>query len=234
MTFQQPDVAYWDRKFIAYMHDPFDKIFQIQGHEKRSTLILEKFGLQKTNEEFWKKADGIAAGFERGQVPSYHVDPTQNGAVDFLTTPVITHPTSTKAPLTIEMPDAGSQEAERIFQELLEFMEKDIGMKPGQGGYSDRFKNQDDRFAMARFLYTHLMLRFKLAERNIGGLGGFWHRVPADSRFPDHSIWQHNALCSALCSCMEISGDESEVGMMVFSITIGPAPCCCRGWPLKA
>ncbi len=219
MTFKKPDTSYWDSKFIAYMHDPFDKIFQIQGHEQRSTQFLEKYGLQKTNEEFWKKADGIAAGFERGQIPSYSPDPNKNGAVNFLENPVITHPTSETARLKILLSDPEHNTADHIFHELLDFMEKEIGIKAGKGGYSDKFKGEEERFAMARFLYTHLVLRFRLAERNVGGLGGFWHRVPADTRFPDHSIWQHNALCSAFCSCIELGGDESEIGMMVFSIT---------------
>lgn len=219
MTYQKPDIGYWDRKFIAYMHDPIDKIFQIQGHEQRAAQFLEKYGLQKTNEEFWKKADGIAAGFERGQVPSYSADPNKNGAVDFLKNPVITHPTSETARLKISLPAGDGETARRINENLLAFMEQEIGMKAGQGGYSENFKGMEDRFSVARFLYTHLVLRFKLAEQNVGGLGGFWHRVPADTRFPDHSIWQHNALCSALCSCIELAGDDSEIGMMVFSIT---------------
>lgn len=219
MTFQKPDTAYWNRKIIAYMHDPLDKIFQIKGHEERAALILEKYGLQKTNEEFWKKADGIAAGFERGQVPSYSPDPDKNGAVDFLKNPVITHPTSEKAQLKISMPAADGETAQHINEKLIEFIEKEIGMKAGQGGYSDEFKGEEERFAVARFLYTHLALRFKLAEHNVGDLGAFWHRIPADSRFPDHSIWQHNALCSALSSCIELAGNESAIGLMVFSIT---------------
>jgi len=219
MTFTKPNSGYWERKMIAYMHDPLDKILQIQGHEERSALILEKYGLQKPNEEFWKKADAIAAGFERGQVPSYSTDPNKNGAVDFLKNPVITHPTSEKAQLKISIPPVDGETAEHINKKILEFMEKEIGMKPGQGGYSDEFKGDEDRFAVARFLYTHLVLRFKLAEKNVGRLGALWHRIPADTRFPDHSIWQHNALCSALCSCIEIAGNDSEIGLMVFSIT---------------
>lgn len=93
-------------------------------------------------------------------------------------------------------------------------------MESGQKGYSDTFRNDEAGFAMARFLYNHLVLRFRLAENNVGGLGAFWHRIPADSRFPDHSIWQHNALCSALSSAIELAhGNVSDVGMMVFSIT---------------
>jgi len=220
MIFSKPDSAYWDQKFIAYMHDPLDKILQIRGHEERAALMLQKYGLQKPNEEFWRKADSIAAGFERGQVPSYsRDDANKNGAVDFLKNPIITHPTSKKAQLKISMPAADGEIAKNINEELLKYMEGEIGMKAGQGGYSDKFKGDEDRFAIARFLYTHLALRFKLAEHDIGGLGALWHRIPADSRFPDHSIWQHNALCSALYSCIELSRDESEIGMMVFTIT---------------
>jgi len=219
MTFTKPDTAYWDRKMIAYMHDPLDKIFRIQKHEDRAALFLEKYGIQKPNEEFWKKADAIAAGFERGQVPSYSADPNKNGAVNFLENPIITHPISEQAQLKISISSVDDETDKQINEKLIEFMEREIGMKPGQGGYSDKFKEDEDRFAVARFFYTHLALRFKLAEHNIGGLGAFWHRIPADSRFPDHSIWQHNALCSALSSCIELAGDEFEIGLMVFSIT---------------
>lgn len=219
MSFEKPSTTYWNNKFTAYMHDPLDKVFKIRGHEERAAHFLELYGLSPTNDEFWKKADGIAAGFERGQVPSYSSDDNKNGAVDFLETPVITHPTSQKEQLKIILPNYGSDAFQAISDALLTFMECEIGMCAGKGGYSDKFKGDEDRFSIARFFYTHLVLRFKLAEENISELGAFWHRVPADSRFPDHSIWQHNALCSALSSCIELAGDVSQVGMMVFSIT---------------
>ena len=63
MKFKKPDTSYWDNKFAAYMHDPIDKVFQIHGHEERGAKQLEAFGLQKPNDEFWKKADSIAVGF---------------------------------------------------------------------------------------------------------------------------------------------------------------------------
>ena len=222
MKFKKPDTNYWDNKFAAYMHDPIDKVFQIPGHEERGAKQLETFGLQKPNDEFWKKADCIAAGFERGQVPTYSENPNLNGAVDFLKNPVITHPTSNKSQLNINFAENFlTKDAKDISAELLEFLQKDIGIKAGEGGYSakDVFKNAPDKFSMARFLYTHLVLRFKLAEQNVAETGALWHRLPADSRFPDHSIWQHNALTSALYSCMEMANDVNQIGMMIFSIT---------------
>ena len=222
MNFKKPDTAYWDNKFAAYMHDPIDKVFDIKMHEEGSAKQLEAFGLQKPNDEFWKKADSIAAGFERGQVPTYNKDTNLNGAVNFLKNPVITHPTSNKSQLNINFTENFSTKgANDISAELLKFLQKDIGIKAGEGGYSDKdmFKNAPDKFSMARFLYTHLVLRFRLAEKDVGGIGALWHRLPADSRFPDHSIWQHNALTSALYSCMDMANDVNQIGMMIFSIT---------------
>jgi len=220
MKFTQPDRNYWDNKFAAYMHDPIDKIFQIPGHEERAAKLLETFGLQKPNDKFWKKADSIASGFERGHVPSYSKDPNKNGAINFLENPIITHPTSEKAPLKIEITgDNSEKRAKKIQTDLMSFIKENIGTRAGEGGYSDSFKNDPDSFAYARYLYTHLALRFKLAENNVADIGALWHRLPADTRFPDHTIWQHNALTSALYSCMELSKDENQIGMMVMSIT---------------
>jgi len=222
MTFPKPAASYWNNKLAAYLHDPIDKIFQIRGHEERAARQLEVFGLQKPNETFWKKADGIAAGFERGQVPSYSSNPDQNGAIDFSTNSFITHPTSKNAQLEIVLPEAdGDVYAKKVTDHLLDFLKDKIGMQPGYGGYSDNiiFKNNPEAFAFARFLYVHHCLRFKLAEKDVAGLGGLWHRLPADSRFPDHTIWQHNALTAALYSCMETASDDGQVGILSFSIT---------------
>jgi CRISPR-associated protein Cmr2 len=220
MKFKKPNTGYWDNKFAAYMHDPIDKVFLIQGHEERGAKQLEAFGLQKPNDEFWKRADSIAAGFERGQVPTYSGNSNINGAVDFSENPVITHPTSNKFQLNINFAESFSaKDANDISAKLLEFLQENIGIKAGEGGYSDNFKDDPDRFSMARFLYTHLVLRFRLAEKDVAGVGALWHRLPADSRFPDHSIWQHNALTSALYSCMGMANDANQAGMMIFSIT---------------
>ncbi len=218
MPFNKPTRQYWDNKFAAYMHDPFDKAFRIQGHEDRAADLISLFGLAMPNEKFWQKADGIASGFERAQVPSFSADQNKNGAVDFVNgyAALLTHPTSSEGQLKIKLP---ATNINQIHDELKKAIKTCIGTEPGDGGYSDKFRNEHDDFTLARLLYTHLVLRFKLAEENVAGLGGLWHRIPADTRFPDHSIWQHNALTSALSSCMELSDDEEGAGLMVFSIT---------------
>ncbi|MBF0106819.1 MAG: type III-B CRISPR-associated protein Cas10/Cmr2 [Deltaproteobacteria bacterium] len=230
MTFNKPDSGYWDRKFSAFMHDPFDKVFCIRGHEERAAKLHEVFGIDKPIDDFWKRADAIAAGFERGQVPSFSESENKNGAINFLETPILTHPTAEHAALKIACPDRyrGRDEREvasEINNELIATLKEIIGIKAETGGYSDEtiFKNDPEKFSQARFYYTHLVLRYILSEKDVAGLGALWHRLPADSRFPDHTIWQHNALTSAIYSCMELAGDyergDSQVGLMVVSIT---------------
>ncbi|MFO7885084.1 MAG: type III-B CRISPR-associated protein Cas10/Cmr2 [Desulfobacteraceae bacterium] len=214
---------YWNNKLSAYLHDPFDKVFKIQGHESRAAKLLEALGLQQPNEKFWKKADAMASGFERGQVPSYSKDENQNGAVDFLKDPILTHPVSDKK-IRIDLPDiykkmSQDEAVSKISEDLVKLLASKIGRRPGDGGYSDLFKGDPEKFAENRFFYIHLCLRFVLAEENTASLGALWHRLPADSRFPDHSIWQHNALTSALYTCMDLAGNVKGAGMAVFSIT---------------
>ncbi len=218
MPFKKPDYKYWDHKFAAYLHDPFDKAFDIKGHEERAAQLLEIFGLDLPNEKHWIKADGIASGFERGQVPSYSADENKNGAVNFINSneAVITHPIGEEAKLRIDLSHIN---VHKLHEDIKHYLKNEIGVKAGQSGYSRHFPDDDEGFAQARLLYAHLALRFKLSKDNVGGLGALWHRLPADTRFPDHSIWQHNALTSALTSCMELAGDEDAIGLMVFSIT---------------
>jgi len=218
MKNNHPNATYWDHKLAAYLHDPFDKAFAIKGHEERAAQLLEIFGLDLPNEKYWKKADGIASGFERGQVPTYSEDKNKNGAVNFVNNgeAILTHPIGDEAKLKINLSQVN---AESIHENLKKYLGELFGIDAGRGGYSKYFPNDPDKFAQARFIYAHLALRFKLAEDNIANLGALWHRLPADTRFPDHSIWQHNALTSALTSCMELAGDEDSIGLMVFSIT---------------
>lgn len=219
MSWNKLDTSYWNNKFAAYWHDPIDKVLDIRTHAGRAAEYFAIFGEDMPNDPFWKAADVIASGFERGQVPSYSSDPLKNGAVDFAAEPVITHPTS-GFDRDSQLRITGKElRIDTVYPALKIFLETHIGWEAGKGDYADLFEGRYDQFAIARFLYSHLVLRFILAEKDIGGLGALWHRIPADSRFPDHSVWQHNALCSAINSCIEFGGSVDKVGLMVFSIT---------------
>ncbi len=208
---------YWDDKFCAYLHDPIDKAMSIPGHERRAAEILNIFGLEPRLKEYWDMADRLASGFERGVLPGYvENNPRKNGAINFLENPQITHPTGNDAALAFNLDGITH---ERVYSELKSFLEEKIGMFGGQKGLSSLNTGDADTFSRTRFFYLHLVLRFMLAEGNVGGLGALWHRLPADTRIPNHSIWHHNALTSALYSSRELAGHWDQVGLAVFSLT---------------
>lgn len=56
-------------------------------------------------------------------------------------------------------------------------------------------------------------------EANNGKLGALWHLLPADTRVPDHSIWDHLDLTSAFAGAFaaDVDGDAA-----LLSLAIGP------------
>ncbi len=209
------DADYWDQKLANYLHDPPDKALHIPGHEERSKIILDAFGnLPSPMKDFYSTADQIAAGMDRAQLPGYSKNENENGAVDFAKWPCLTHPTGSEKPLQLQVELTGDRsgvasDIARIIREDLE--DKNEGLVGG-------FRGDGQGFSVARFHYAHHVMRDRLATKNVAGLGGAWHRMPADTRIPDHSIWQHCALVSALCSCFHLS-PERQASLMVFSIT---------------
>jgi len=209
------EADYWNRKLSFYLHDPPDKALRIPGHEDRRSHLLQVLGdLPSPDENAYRMADHIAAGMDRAQLPGYSPDPTKNGAVDFSTAPVLTHPTGEGQPLRLRFGKACDVGA--ITRKIHEIINTDLGKHPGEG-LSDRFRNDPASFAAARFYYVHHVLRRRLAEEE-ETLGGAWYRIPADTRVPDHSIWQHCSLVSALSTCFDLSA-SNRASVLVYTIT---------------
>ncbi len=221
------DLDYWIHKTKAFLHDPPDKAINIPGHEERANDLLAAIGLSGSSldKDEYQRADIIASGMDRATLPGYaKSDPKLNGAIDFCTQPKITHPTGNNTALEIKLPtscNSGQQLVGQIAKEMAELLKNDLGDKAGSGvGLSEQkgYQGEEEQFAPARFHYLYFILRRRLAQQNIGGLGGLWHRLPADTRLPDHSIWQHNGLVSALASSTRLSPNNTA-SLMVFAIT---------------
>lgn len=207
------DADYWDHKLSNYLHDPPDKALSIPGHEARSRLLTEVLGsLPAPDPEVYRRADGIAAGMDRALLPPHDTDSLRSGSIDFLAEPALTHPTGTSEALKVQLP-SGTMAAE-MNRALVELVEEDINYLSEAPG----LKGNPQALAAVRFHYIHHALRERLARRNVGGLGGLWHRLPADTRIPDHSIWQHCALVSALTSCFALS-PRKQASLLVFALT---------------
>jgi CRISPR-associated protein Cmr2 len=208
----QPDADYWNQKLANYLHDPPDKALSIPGHEERSRNLTDLLNVPTPDRDVYQRADMIASGMDRAQVPGYHTDPAQNGAIDFLKKAFITHPTGNTKGLQIELPTGTNKKD--MDPKLTHIIEADLNKLSQHEAY----KNNHQQYAAARFHYVHHVWRERLAQENVGGLGGLWYRMPADTRIPDHSIWQHCALVSALTSCFALS-EKKQASLMVFNLT---------------
>lgn len=221
---------YWIHKTKAFLHDPPDKAIHIPGHEERSNDLLAASGLvgSSLRDEEYNEADIIASGMDRALLPGYVAgDETKDGAIDFLKSPQITHPTGDEQPLTLKLPSGlGSNDSKTLIKEInekiCELLREDLDHLSEHTDY----KGNPTSFAAIRFHYLYFILRRRLAQKDIGGLGGLWYRLPADTRIPDHSIWQHSGLVSAIASCQRLSNascqrlsNDKRASLMVFAIT---------------
>ncbi len=218
---------YWRQKTRIFLHDPPDKALHIPGHEERANAILDAFGMNDTSVSHaeYQEADRVASGMDRATLPGYAPgDEQRNGAVNLLENPVITHPTGDEPPLIFCMAGHGVQGSafvKEVNRAICELIASDLGTEAGSGkGLSEfqDYRENEEAFAPARFFYLFFMLRRRLARKNIGGLGGLWHRLPADTRIPDHSVWQHSGLTSALASSVMLS-EQNRASLMVYALT---------------
>jgi CRISPR-associated protein Cmr2 len=221
------DLDYWIHKTKVFLHDPPDKAIHIPGHEERANDILAAMGLvgSTLSKEEYQAADVIASGMDRACLPGYVPDnENRNGAVDFYEQPQLTHPTGADSALPLNLPDefgTTKAAADSITTAIQDLVKEDLGCEARSGkGLSERpeYQGKETAFAPARFHYLHFMLRRRLAKENVGGLGALWHRLPADTRLPDHSIWHHCGLVSALASCQRLS-EQNKASLMVYALT---------------
>lgn len=179
---------YWKRKLAAYLHDPPSKCLDIASHGLRSGEAMRRAGFSEEEiGKYAKVADHTAAAADRFPFPgsrvsglSCHFDGVRNGFI---------HPL------------AGRNAATLNFHRELE----GIGAIEGDGGEvqpcwqtdTQPFNNAAEEWRARFFLHWRLWPQLA-AEKDYR-----WKFLPADTRMPDHSIWTHMGVVSALASCDE-------------------------------
>jgi len=230
MTIANKSPTYWRDKVSVWLHDPVCKVFDILHHEEYAKELADTLFQSAPDKTLYQAADVIASGLARAALPGFDRDPARNGAVDFAAAPVITHPlVPGRLPFHLPQPPV---EARKLVAEIQELLKTDLGLDKeygdlhalGEGdkplnGYFDRRATPED---WAKALYHYLFFAFpkRLRIRDVGGLGALWDLLPADSRMPDHPLWHHLGLVSALFSSINKNNlDQGEAALTVFSIT---------------
>ncbi len=220
------DNTLWQTKLAARLHDPAEKALVLlrdpAGHENGNSLALARLAgltelpeaidpdndqalvhtvfkkaLNRSLYKIVQKADWWAAAADRPQWPmEEHTSPTgktfaiaKGAQVRWTNSPVLIHP------LTGDQYDLGQHGglSDTDFRDIKE---------RAFNHFSDLLVALGAKNA-ASYDWRKLLLAFwrfgpELNEENDNGtLGELWKLLPADTRIPDHSIWDHLDLTSA-------------------------------------
>lgn len=203
------DQMMWQAKVLAYLHDPAEKaliLLRGKGHEAgtvadmRALLgadLVKVYQSGLTAKETVKTADHWAAAADRPSLPK-----NLGGEVAFATRPQIIHPlTGTLFPLR-EL--ASDQDATVEAIEAVSF---------------DHFKGlvvwEDAAQTQPDWRRTFLNLWRFGPETPAKDLGVLWNVLPADTRSPDHTIWEHLKLTSALAGAL--AADPAGPALLLMS-----------------
>lgn len=216
----------WHTKLAARLHDPAEKALVLlrdpAGHEGGSTMevgkelgfpthlaqrrdgsAVEKLTLPDEIERIVKQADHWAAAADRAQFPKDTNERFVEWAqVRFADEGELVHPLSGER-----------YEIRNIGQQVLTEHIKAVS--------GDHFKrlihNKPDGSPDYRLTALAFWRFGPELGKELRGIGHLWNLLPADTRTPDHTIWQHLDLTSALAGAMATGSRPA-----LLTLSIGP------------
>ncbi len=199
----------WRAKAAAWLHDPGEKqlILFRRGHESGNVRRLRELLLGGQG-DFIREADHWAAAADR---PQFDFKGGKAADVRFWREAELIHPL---AGLRFPLQSIAQSEEdlddleEEVFGKALAILGQVLGEELRINGAEDLRRAL---LALWRFLPEK--------AKAPGDLGELWRLLPADSRVPDHSIWTHLDLTSAIAGAF--AADESE-RLALLTVSLGP------------
>lgn len=197
---------FWQAKLAARLHDPLEKSLilmrTVEGHEGGTSRALrERLGLTDQPpavRDAVRRADHWASAADRAAFPNRNADgrypPWQN--VRFHERPVIIHPLTGAEYDLKTLADVEPESAKALALAHLE-----------------RLVHGDDhrRTALAFWRFS--------PEIDAKEIQSLWALLPADTRVPDHTIFDHLDLTAALAGCFQ---QDPEGGPALLAVSLGP------------
>lgn len=238
----------WHTKIAARIHDPAEKALVLMrdpaGHENGTSLALSRLmGLRNYSEtddadqrtlsallfkaslptgmyKTVQRADWWAAAADRPQWPMQALDVTTKtgqevtlkvalgSQVRFSSQPVLIHP------LTGQQIDLGQLKDTEVADIKERSLDHHLGLLKALGIQGDQ-PHDMRRTLLALWRFAPELNE----EQDNGTLGALWHQLPADTRVPDHSIWDHLDLTSAFAGAFA-ADPQQEVALL--TVSLGP------------
>lgn len=237
----------WQAKLAARLHDPAEKALVLlrdpAGHEGGtsraltrllgltdiaaenidpdnddvlSTVVFKK-GLPRDVYRHVQRADWWAAAADRPQWPMQEIT-TASGKtlqvadwaqVRWASKPVLIHPLTGAA---FDLGEHGGLHDTEIADLKRRSFEHFAGLLTALGARDDPAQD------LRRTLMTYWRFGPDLVEEDDNGkLGALWRLLPADTRIPDHSIWDHLDLTSAFAGAFA-ADPNGEAALLALSI----------------
>jgi hypothetical protein len=204
----------WKNKLLAFLHDPPSKAFDIPNHESLALTLLRQAGFSEEEaERFSRQADWAASAADRLPFPASqagalhcHFDGVRNR---------FHHPLgagTTGDSLTLPF------QGEFVTSELAH--ETDQSIQPVLAGFGDIPDDSSDpcgQWWRARFCAHWRLWQKHAAERDYR-----FAFLPADTRIPDHTIWTHMQVVSALAGCAASDNPAGAPKAAFLKFQLGP------------
>ena len=176
--------AFWKRKLAAFLHDPPTKCLDIPEHREKSVSAMIRAGF----DEEWvgkydHEADHTAAAADRVPFPLSRASGLT--CVFDGVRARFHHPLDGRQQIAFPRAIESDQLGTEIEQHA----------QPGDLPFDAALGNTDDAWR-ARF-FAH----WRLWQRNAVDRDWRLGFLPADTRIPDHTIWSHMQIVSALAGC---------------------------------
>jgi len=195
----------WESKIKAFLHDPPDKSLCISGHKTRAEEILRTINIRGKN-ELVETADRWASSIQRiswehgGKEPLIDFCGKEWGDVEYLSRPVFKHTLSGKTKDYIEL-------NKNHLTEILEIEKQTIKNLTEGYGIKERY------FRIWRYLRDEL--QESIGQNISRTVADEVVNLPADTRIPDHTIWDHLDVTSAIYGAME----RGRPSLLMFKIS---------------
>ncbi len=177
-----PDANYWRDKLAAFLHDTPSKCLDIPIHQDKSASAMKRAGFDSDEVGIYDHgADHVAAAADRIPFPKSRISGTACAFDGYKN--AFRHPLSGDQTLVFT-PIQSSE----LGEEWEQSTQPKFNLHPE--------KWTDAEIKRAQFFSHWRLWREWAIEKDFRM--GF---LPADTRIPDHTIWNHTAIVSALAGC---------------------------------
>ncbi len=230
--------AFWQQKLLQLLHDPPDKLYEMLpglrgekrgGHETVSKAILTLL-VEETIKWIKREPDWIAAGADRPVFPARQSKGGQL-SISWPKEPIITHPLEPGGCRLIIQKGGVDESTAGVFEkkDITTIQDKAVEQlaETKDTQVASGHVWEDGELLKLLFLLVWRRLRHTLIRHSSEGNNDplfslLWQLMPTDSRCPDHAIWEHTRLASALSFVTGAKGDEAPRAPWLFRFEIGP------------